>query len=414
MFREDLGGGDAKKSTVRVHAINLRKALAQYYSDEGVYDDLAIMIPTGGYVPIFRWWSTSEGPTSLAPPRGTADVTAIPPSTLRYTLSIDVDAQHIPEILTRLHETLHTAPGQPSLRVDYSGLPSVRPLYIRPGSILLYVECTDEGYRWLANSWQSGALDKAFGYTVTALRPSQETDDALSQNHIKSLEHCVTLPVAMSNADVEEMHLVVHNMSSFDHSTIVTIEILHSLDMKSWRKILSQDLKLPIDHGSFLYRLNFGRFGMPAIIRQPPKVPSKRIGLGHITKRLPTNTYWQTEFQKFQSLYTPRPPFEGGWLRAEAAVKQYDLVSSLSEAHVGVELALGKPQNYTPPSVYEVKGGVRHYTARTERTFVGIALRTEDLSTPKGREVTRGLSAEALLSDFDEFNQTPGSGHNSE
>src|SRR5947209_209208 len=46
VFNEQLGGGDSKKSTVRVQAINLRNALVQYYSSEGLYDDLAIMLPT--------------------------------------------------------------------------------------------------------------------------------------------------------------------------------------------------------------------------------------------------------------------------------------------------------------------------------------------------------------------------------
>src|SRR5262245_58200009 len=59
----------ANDSVVRVEAARLRRTLAAYYGDEGIGDPIAIDVPKGGYVPIFR---SREAPTvsphSGAPP----------------------------------------------------------------------------------------------------------------------------------------------------------------------------------------------------------------------------------------------------------------------------------------------------------------------------------------------------------
>lgn len=407
VFNEVLASGDDKKSTVRVQAYNLRNALAQYYANEALNDDIVIMIPTGEYIPVFRSWSSPEGADAPAPQASGGDLPTTLPSSSRYTLSIDVDEQHLPEVLARLHRTLLTAPGQPSLRVDYSGPVAVRPLYVRSGSVLLYVECTTEGYQWLFDAWQTGALQQALGYPVTALTLSRDVDHELYQNSRSSLERCATLPVAMTDAKLDEMHLVVVNPGSLDFWPVVHLVVLHSQDLKSWRTILSRNLTIPMDHGYFLYRLNFGRFGMPAVIMHPPKIGGRKIGLGYIRRNLPKNTGWETELQKFPNFYRPQPPFQGGWLSAEVSVAKYEGTSSLYDCRLALELTLGDPQVYVPPSVYEVRDGEKHYYGRPERRFVGIALRTEDLSTEKDRDALPPLNANDLLSEFDEFSQQP-------
>jgi adenylate cyclase len=59
----------ANDSVVRVEAARLRRTLAAYYGDEGVGDPIAIDVPKGGYVPIFRSRAASVvGPPSAAPP----------------------------------------------------------------------------------------------------------------------------------------------------------------------------------------------------------------------------------------------------------------------------------------------------------------------------------------------------------
>lgn len=39
---------------VRIHAGRLRKALKEYYYEEGLHDDVIISIPKGRYVPVFE------------------------------------------------------------------------------------------------------------------------------------------------------------------------------------------------------------------------------------------------------------------------------------------------------------------------------------------------------------------------
>jgi len=238
VFEEDLGSGDEKKSKVRVNAINLRKALAEYYSGDGATDDVIIAVPAPGYIPAFEWRGGSNPTPSVLNANANTSADTLPalPSPLRYTLIIEADANHVPEILKRLHETLLSAPGQPSLRVDYSGQSSVRPLYIRHGSILLYVECTAEGYLWLSHAWESGRLERALGYPVTALTPSDEHDEVLRENSSSSLEQCETLPVAMPDTALDEMFIMVHNRTDLDFWPVVDIDVLHSQNLKSWRK----------------------------------------------------------------------------------------------------------------------------------------------------------------------------------
>src|SRR5688572_24727997 len=47
-------------SIVRIHAGRLRRALKEYYYEEGATDSIAITIPKGSYVPIFETRSTES------------------------------------------------------------------------------------------------------------------------------------------------------------------------------------------------------------------------------------------------------------------------------------------------------------------------------------------------------------------
>jgi len=146
---------------------------------------------------------------------------------------------------------------------------------------------------------------------------------------------------------------------------------------------------------------------MPSIIENPPKVAGRMFVPKYIQKDVrdrSKNTYWETELPKFTRFYTVHPPFRGGWLRTQVKVERYDDVSMLESAHIGLDVSITQLREYTPPAFRETRDGVRQYTARSKRRFVGITIKTEDLSTLKPREVKSHFDDDALISEFDEFN----------
>ncbi|HLJ45794.1 MAG TPA: tetratricopeptide repeat protein [Bryobacteraceae bacterium] len=61
-------GYDSKlDSTVRTEAVRLRTRLDKYYSTEGRHDPMVIMLPKGGYVPVFHLVEPSEADRGLKP-----------------------------------------------------------------------------------------------------------------------------------------------------------------------------------------------------------------------------------------------------------------------------------------------------------------------------------------------------------
>ena len=74
IFGRDADYDTASDPIVRVTAAEIRKRVAQYYQDESHRDELRILLPSGSYIPQFRWPKESEeialpdeGPDELEP-----------------------------------------------------------------------------------------------------------------------------------------------------------------------------------------------------------------------------------------------------------------------------------------------------------------------------------------------------------